>query len=806
MLSKQPTGASAISSSAATSGPRPVVPIEAWKNAAELRLETNPDWFGYYPRAWALAQLVATTHTPFTAGIFAEWGRGKTTLLETVAFLVTQACQPAHWQKVWVLRYRPWLFRLETFEDVWLSIIEDIRTQVQDKADAWDKAARTAFLKASKTARLLRASSHVFGALGAADITGISQASSFLGSLVKELTEDGIPKATYTLFSENRKAVEVLFGKTLPEHKSRVLLLIDDLDRCHPDIAIEILRAIHVFARVPNLVCLLAMDRDPVITSLAARYRSREQANEYLHKIVQLAVTPRRISGLHSEKLIDAVLADAGDHHAPGKTQASRPSGPPQITLLAPDNWKLRSGPWRDFLLRSLCFNPRSFEKFKLVYDFRWSVLGAELPAGTIPDPLMTAAQTVIELRWPEWNWVAYRFPEAELRFKKLMRLRSQGNDLQTEQKDAEVLVREFSFLRPFLEDQSLCSFYQEYYRLRSQTGLPTVTSGSGFIRIRDRSIQRLASEHRFLEIASYLLSDSDLRPEDSPFLRAAFGVLIDRPEKKAGTAAGRPQSPRSLVTAALEDLPDHRPDGDPATEAGLVWGKILKVVTHTYRRGPVEPDRGVLSEFLAALSERALNETELLRLETHMSLQIESPASPSSQAVQRALAHGESLVQAIGKGFNAFWRENHGLASEELAMLLLKWRDQPLSAVKEELEDFASEGRKVPGFGSHEHKGAKDPRISVYIDLWKDLARSEEGSLLDRTANHLVVAFESVRQGKQSLPVNPDFYMALLHLACGIPPERIPLSFLLARMVGWAGSYIESQRSAGQRRVGLRA
>jgi hypothetical protein len=299
----------------------------------------------------------------------------------------------------------------------------------------------------------------------------VSSVSGALDKLVEDLVEDGVPKSPYKLFTENREALEELFRKTSP---GRVLLLVDDLDRCHPEIATEILRAIHVFARSENLICLLAMDRDAIFPSLIARYRTEEQANEYLHKIIQLAVTPPRASSQKPEVLIEAVLGRRGFDSPP---EARVGVGHEQLPGIKPaptfDETKLRSAPWREFFLGSLCYNPRSFEKFHLIYEFRRSVLGEELAEGKIPDPIKTAAQAVIELRWPEWNWVAYRFPEAMGGFKTLMKSLSQEEMPKGGEYAVEALVKKFSILKSFLDNPTLCSFYQEYYRLRSQTDAP---------------------------------------------------------------------------------------------------------------------------------------------------------------------------------------------------------------------------------------------------------------------------------------------------------------------------------------------
>ena len=119
------------------------------------------------------------------------------------------------------------------------------------------------------------------------------------------------------------------------------------------------------------------------------------------------------------------------------------------------------------FIAKSLHYNPRAFEKFKEIFEFRWSVAEEELGAQhKKPNPKMTAAQAIIEIRWPQWNWVAYRFPDAEQEFKKLMKTLAKKSGGLNFNKRAEKLRKRFPQLEPFLKDVSLCEFYKEYYTL----------------------------------------------------------------------------------------------------------------------------------------------------------------------------------------------------------------------------------------------------------------------------------------------------------------------------------------------------
>lgn len=75
----------------------------------------------------------------------------------------------------------------------------------------------------------------------------------------------------------------------------RVVVLVDDLDRCLPSAVLASLEAIKLFLSVPKMAFVLAADQDMVREAIAAglgeQHRSSVFARDYLDKIVQVPVT-----------------------------------------------------------------------------------------------------------------------------------------------------------------------------------------------------------------------------------------------------------------------------------------------------------------------------------------------------------------------------------------------------------------------------------------------------------------------------------------------------------------------------------
>ena len=114
------------------------------------------------------------------------------------------------------------------------------------------------------------------------------------------------------------------------DNKARLIVFVDDLDRCLPEKAIEVLEAIKLFLEVPGVVFVLGMDREVVERGIEARYghffygdgmaqgavELPISGDSYLQKIVQipfhLPPLARRTAGrLHGRAGHGAGRADA---------------------------------------------------------------------------------------------------------------------------------------------------------------------------------------------------------------------------------------------------------------------------------------------------------------------------------------------------------------------------------------------------------------------------------------------------------------------------------------------------------------
>jgi len=107
-----------------------------------------------------------------------------------------------------------------------------------------------------------------------------------------------------SLYFDTRSVLSALTEKSTPA--LRLVVLIDDLDRCLPEKAIQVLESVKLFLNVPGFSFVLAVDDEVVERGIAHRYRAYGSGDgtpsmnapisgaEYLEKVVHLPVHLQR--------------------------------------------------------------------------------------------------------------------------------------------------------------------------------------------------------------------------------------------------------------------------------------------------------------------------------------------------------------------------------------------------------------------------------------------------------------------------------------------------------------------------------
>lgn len=154
----------------------------------------------------------------------------------------------------------------------------------------------------------------------------------------------------------------------------RIVLLVDDLDRCTAGNVVSMLESINVITDVPGFVFVLALDYDVIVAAVNEQYPGLN-GHEFIDKIIQI---PFRIPQLEGSKDMLAIVVPEFERIQ-------------QFQLIADDI----------ATIVNLAFdaNPRSTKRFINALMLLTRILDSR---GVEADPKLVAALLAGELRWPE--------------------------------------------------------------------------------------------------------------------------------------------------------------------------------------------------------------------------------------------------------------------------------------------------------------------------------------------------------------------------------------------------------------------
>ncbi|MBI2972863.1 MAG: citrate synthase, partial [Armatimonadetes bacterium] len=145
-----------------------------------------------------------------------------------------------------------------------------------------------------------------------------------------------------------------------------------------------------------------------------------------------------------------------------------------------------------------------------------------------------------------------------------------------------------------------------------------------------------------------------------------------------------------------------------------------------------------------------------------------------STFATRVAVATFTDLHSAITAAIGTLKGPRHGGANEDVLAMLL------------EIGDAKPENR-IPGFGHPVYK-VDDPRAGVLREMARKLS-AEAGAM--KVFDTAVKVYETMHR-ETDLPVNVDFFSAVVYHALGIPIDLCTSIFASARISGWCAHAME--------------
>lgn len=267
---------------------------------------------------------------PCTIGIYGDWGSGKSSLIKMVEERYKEN------KDVLTIKFNGWLF--EGYDDaksvLMRTILEQIIKQKTFSAKAKQIAIRLYkqidWMKIAKSAVSHGAAYLLTGgignvALGVKDLVSVDKvkvketatgiATNFVDGdydqLIKSIRKS---EDTNKTFQAGIREFHQDFEKLLSETKiSKLVVFIDDLDRCTPDTVISTLEAIKLFLFVPRSTFVICADERLIKYAVSKRFpeiqgTNAEVGRDYLEKLIQYPIRIPAMDNLEMETYINLLF------------------------------------------------------------------------------------------------------------------------------------------------------------------------------------------------------------------------------------------------------------------------------------------------------------------------------------------------------------------------------------------------------------------------------------------------------------------------------------------------------------------
>lgn len=355
----------------------------------------DEDGLAFQSYARIISQAVQDTEGPFTIGIFGDWGAGKTSLMnliktELVGSNKSSGNASGNTHNILPVWFNAWQFEKE--DNPIIPLVGSIIAAFEQRPDFCDALGkdRKKTLKQGLQAALesLTLKADIKTPWG-----GLEAALPF-----KEFFDrlQYWNKGLYSRAYRELKDVRLLQGK-------KIVMFIDDLDRCLPDQAIKLLETVKLILAQPGFVFIIGLSYKVIMGYLRYLYKEKYglagfSSDKYLEKIVQL---PFYIPPQRDEKVITGfitgLLARVPEEYREVLEQITEVIGPlhsnnPRAVVRYINNlmvWKNMADlqPDQGFSFGSLVVSSTLYERWPAVHDKLWgtvelSLYLAQLPAG----------------------------------------------------------------------------------------------------------------------------------------------------------------------------------------------------------------------------------------------------------------------------------------------------------------------------------------------------------------------------------------------------------------------------------------
>lgn len=245
-----------------------------------------------------LYNLIVRTDDPLVIALDAQWGEGKTTFVKMwKEYLIQEGIDVLYFDA----------FVHDYIDDAFIAIVSEVYNYFDEilddqrvKLDNFKKKACKIGSHLLSWTVKLGIKSLTLGIIRESEIDELREikddlakdASRFIGKFIEDRLS--VYTKEKTAFLEFKADLKRLISSLATNRSGKFVFIIDELDRCKPTFAVEILERIkHIFS-VENMIFVLVMNKEQLEEAIKAVYGRGIDANIYLQKFIDIEVSLRK--------------------------------------------------------------------------------------------------------------------------------------------------------------------------------------------------------------------------------------------------------------------------------------------------------------------------------------------------------------------------------------------------------------------------------------------------------------------------------------------------------------------------------
>ena len=231
------------------------------------------------PSVEAVARLIEELQGPFVLAIDSPWGTGKTTFVQLLKAVLESKDYSCLYFDAW---------KTDFSTDPLVAFLGEIGTQISSEIKKDSNFQKAKKIGSQLVKRAIPVAAKIATA-GILDLDAVTEKN--IGDGIADTLSDAVDDYLEQrgLIEEFRSSLSKVIAKLNEDgKKAQIIIFVDEIDRCRPVYAVELLERIKHLFNIENVIFVISLDKQQLHNSLGAVYGQGINSDEYLRRFIDL--------------------------------------------------------------------------------------------------------------------------------------------------------------------------------------------------------------------------------------------------------------------------------------------------------------------------------------------------------------------------------------------------------------------------------------------------------------------------------------------------------------------------------------